>query len=144
VKLYSIHFDDASIVFKLDSAYSGTQLNDTVTGTEGACEITTEHHLIVDDSVFATIQVGSNNDAAQTVSVANVTENRITFNMADTTSKDLGISTIDLDSLGEVQSAINYLDAAIEKINDAHDNIGSLQNRLEFPRPTACPRTCWF
>jgi flagellin len=61
-----------------------------------------------------------------------VTENRITFNMADATSEGLGISTIDLDSLGEAQSAINYLDAAIQKVNDERSNIGSLQNRFEF------------
>jgi flagellin len=52
--------------------------------------------------------------------------------MADTTSEGLGISTIDLDSLGEAQSAINYLDAAIQKVNDERSNIGSLQNRFEF------------
>ena len=102
--MYSLHFDNASIVFKLDSVYSGTQLNDTVTGTEGAYEITTEHRLIVDDSVFTTIQAGANNYA--TASVAPMWPgNRIAFNMADTSSKGLGISAIDLDSLGEVQSA---------------------------------------
>jgi flagellin len=61
-----------------------------------------------------------------------VTENRITFNIADATSEGLGISTTDLDALGSAQSAINYLDAAIEKINDERGNIGSLQNRFEF------------
>ena len=72
--------------------------------------------------MFTTVQVGSNNDAGQAHSVASVgadvTENRITFNLADATSAGLGISTIDLDSLGEAQSAINYLDAAIQKVND--------------------------
>ena len=71
--------------------------------------------------------------------------------MAETTSKGLGVSAIDLDSLGEVQSAINYLDAAIEKINDVHDSIGSLQNRLKFAssnlpnsmqNSAACMSTC--
>ena len=85
---------------------------------------------------FTTVQVGANNDADQAHSVASVgddaTENRITFNIADTTSEGLGISTIDLDSLGEAQSAINYLDAAIQKVNDERSNIGSLQNRFEF------------
>ena len=136
MKLYSIHFDDASIVFKLDSAYSGTQLNDTVTGTEGEHTLSSAHNLIVDDSVFTTVQVGSNNDAGQAHSVAsvgdNVTENRITFNIADATSEGLGISTTDLSALGGAQSAINYLDAAIQKVNDERSNIGSLQNRFEF------------
>ena len=134
--MYSIHFDDASIVLKLDSAYSGTQLNDTVTGTEGACEITTEHHLIVDDSVFTTVQVGAYNDAGQAASVASagdkVTENRITFNISDATSKGLGIEDSGVDALADAQRAVNALDSAIEKVNDERSNIGSLQNRFEF------------
>ena len=89
--------------------------------------------------MFTTIQVGSNNDADETASVAsvgaNMIENRITFNtfnIADATSEGLGIPTTDLSELGDAQSDINYLDAAIEKINDGRGNIGSLQNRLEF------------
>ena len=136
-----IHFDDAGIVFKLDSSYNkaSSALEVTVGGSEGAWTIDSadQHHLIVDsDEEFTTVQVGANNDAeapAGQASVAdNVTENRITFNIADTTSEGLGISTIDLDSLGEAQSAINYLDAAIQKVNDERSNIGSLQNRFEF------------
>jgi len=92
--------------------------------------------LVVNDGAFTTVQVGSNNDAdrpASDASVgANTTENRITYNMADATSEGLGISTIDLDSLDDAQSAINYLDSAIAKVNDERGNIGSLQNRFEF------------
>ena len=90
----------------------------------------------VDDGNYMTIQVGSNNDAdrpASDASVdANVTENRITFNLADATSEGLAIAGIDLDSLGDAQSAVNSLDAAIAKVNDERSNIGSLQNRFEF------------
>ena len=86
--------------------------------------------------MFTTIQVCSNNDADKTASVAsvgaNMIENSITFNMADAISEGLGISTADLSELGEAQSAINCLDAAIERINDERGNIGSQQNRLEF------------
>ena len=86
--------------------------------------------------MFTPIQVSSNNDADETASVAsvgaNMIENRITFNMADAISEGLGISTIGLSELGEAQSSINYLDAAIERINDERGNIGSQQNRLEF------------
>jgi len=133
-----IHFDDAGIVLKLASGYDGTSLDETPTGVTGGVTLATadQHKFTVDDSVFTTVQVGSNNDADQAASVAsvgdNVTENRITFNIADATSEGLGISTIDLDSLGEAQSAINYLDAAIQKVNDERSNIGSLQNRFEF------------
>jgi flagellin len=93
-------------------------------------------NFTVDDGNFMTIQVGANNDAGKPsldASVgANVTENRITFNLADATSEGLAIANIDLDSLGEAQSAINSLDAAIAKVNDERSNIGSLQNRFEF------------
>ena len=115
-----IQFDEAGIVVKLASDYS------SLDGSK----------LVVNDGAFTTVQVSSNNDAdaaAGQASVgANVTENRITFNIADTTSEGLGISTIDLDSLGDAQSAINYLDSAIAKVNDERSNIGSLQNRFEF------------
>jgi flagellin len=90
----------------------------------------------VDDGNYMTIQVGADNDSARPASDAsvgaNVTENRITFNLADATSEGLAIDSIDLDSLGDAQSAINSLDAAIQKINDERSNIGALQNRFEY------------
>ena len=137
VKGNEIHFDDAGIVFKLGVDYTGSQLDATVTAWGTISDPSTHHKLVVDsDAEFTTIQVGSNNDADHASTLAsvgdNVTENRITYNIAETTSEGLGISTIDLDSLGDAQSAINYLDSAIAKINDERSNIGSLQNRLEF------------
>jgi flagellin len=86
----------------------------------------------VDDGNYMTIQVGASNDADHPASNAGATENRITFNLADTTSEGLAIAGIDLDSLGDAQSAINSLDAAIQKINDERSNIGALQNRFEY------------
>ncbi len=142
-----IQFDDAGLVLTLDTSYgtgtsAGTGVASVVTTAAGGFSIATSAggggstNFTVDDSNFTTVQVGSNNDADQAASVAsvgaNATENRITFNIADATSEGLGISTTDLDSLGDAQSAINYLDAAIEKINDERGNIGSLQNRFEF------------
>jgi len=114
-----INFDDLGIV--TDTSLIDGSGTDTFT---------------VDDGNYMTIQVGSNNDAdrpASDASVdANVTENRITFNLADATSEGLAIAGIDLDSLGDAQSAVNSLDAAIAMVNDERSNIGSLQNRFEF------------
>ena len=119
-----VNFDEVGIAIKLDSAAaSGTDY------AKGALNGLTLH---VDDGDFTTIQVGSNNDSSVPHDDAAVTENRITFNVGNATSEGLGISTIDLDSLGEAQSAINYLDSAIAKVNDERSNIGSLQNRFEF------------
>ena len=84
------------------------------------------------------MQVGANNDAAHSGAYASdaddhgVTENRITFNISDTTSKGLGIQDSGVDALADAQRAVNELDAAIEKVNDERGNIGSLQNRFEF------------
>ena len=143
-----IQFDDAGLVLTLDTSYgtgtsAGTGVASTATETAaGVYNIATSAggtqlgNFTVDDSVFTSVQVGANNDADQAASVASVgdsvTENRITFNLADTTSEGLGISTVDLTSLGDAQSAVNYLDAAIQKVNDERSNIGSLQNRFEF------------
>jgi flagellin len=82
--------------------------------------------------------VGANNDAAHSGAYASdaddhgVTENRITFNISDTTSKGLGIQDSGVSALANAQRAVNELDAAIEKVNDERGNIGSLQNRFEF------------
>ena len=69
------------------------------------------------------IQVGANNVAL---------EDRIAFGISDHTSVGLDISSVDLDSLADAQSAINKLDTAINKVNDSRGNIGALQNRFEF------------
>jgi flagellin len=69
------------------------------------------------------IQVGANNVDL---------EDRIGFGISDHTSVGLDISSVDLDSLADAQSAINKLDTAINKVNDSRGNIGALQNRFEF------------
>merc|ERR1712093_271027 len=91
-----------------------------------------EYEFSVDDGSYMTIQVGANNDADHSAANPGATENRITFNLADATSEGLAIEGIDLDSLGDAQSAINSLDAAIQKVNDERSNIGALQNRFEY------------
>jgi flagellin len=108
-----INFDDLGIVTKTLSSGSASSFS-------------------VDDGNYMTIQVGAGNDADHPASNAGATENRITFNLADSTSEGLAIAGIDLDSLGDAQSAINSLDAAIQKVNDERSNIGALQNRFEY------------
>merc|ERR1712225_155611 len=104
----------------------GSQINfdelGIVTDTSGLT--TGAKSFSVDDGNYMTIQVGANNDADHSAANPGATENRITFNLADATSEGLAISGIDLDSLGDAQSAINSLDAAIQKVNDERSNIG--------------------
>ena len=112
----------------------GSQINfdelGIVTDTSGLT--TGAKSFSVDDGNYMTIQVGANNDADHSAANPGATENRITFNLADATSEGLAINGIDLDSLGDAQSAINSLDAAIQKVNDERSNIGALQNRFEY------------
>merc|ERR1712225_170232 len=112
----------------------GSQINfdelGIVTDTSGLT--TGAKSFSVDDGNYMTIQVGANNDADHSAANPGATENRITFNLADATSEGLAIDGIDLDSLGDAQSAINSLDAAIQKVNDERSNIGALQNRFEY------------
>ena len=117
-----LNFDDLGITLELGSQF----------------ETIYDEDFSITQGTFTTVQVGANNDAAHSGAYASdaddhgVTENRITFNISDTTSKGLGISDSDLGGLGNAQRAVNELDAAIEKVNDERGNIGSLQNRFEF------------
>jgi flagellin len=85
---------------------------------------------------FVTMQTGAYNDAHHAASLASdgaqLTENRITLNISDATSKGLGIEDSGANTLADAQRAVNALDSAIEKVNDERSNIGSLQNRFEF------------
>merc|ERR1712058_66445 len=107
-------------------------------GTAGGGTPAETHKFSITQGTFTTVQVGANNDAAHSGADASdaddqgVTENRITFNISDTTAKGLGIEDSGVDALAEAQRAVNELDAAIEKVNDERGNIGSLQNRFEF------------
>merc|ERR1712230_186889 len=90
-----------------------------------------EYEFSVDDGNYMTIQVGANNDADHSAANPGATENRITFNLADATSEGLAIDGIDLDSLGDAQSAINSLDAAIQKVNDERSNISASLSTIQ-------------
>jgi len=117
-----LNFDDLGITLELGSQF----------------ETIYDEEFSITQGTFTTVQVGANNDAAHSGAYASdaddhgVTENRITFNISDTTSKGLGIQDSGVDALADAQRAVNELDAAIEKVNDERGNIGSLQNRFEF------------
>jgi flagellin len=110
----------------------GSQINFDELGIVTDTLSSSSSSFSVDDGNYMTIQVGANNDADHSAANPGATENRITFNLADATSEGLAIEGIDLDSLGDAQSAINSLDAAIQKVNDERSNIGALQNRFEY------------
>ena len=130
-----LNFDELGVSIELGADFAN------ITTSTNSGTLSTGNYFTVDNSNFTTVQVGSNNDAGQAAATASeatvdgtgtVTENRITFNISDATSKGLGISDSDLNGLGNAQRAINELDSAIAKVNDERSNIGSLQNRFEF------------
>ena len=84
-----------------------------------SCDLS-DKEFAVDAGV--TVQVGADNN----------NNNQISFGIRSHKAGDLGLSSADLgDDIGNAQTAITTLDAAIKEVNDARSNVGSLQNRLE-------------
>jgi len=125
-----LNFDELGITIELGQNFKTLSTGNATTGDVGAS------NFKVTQGNFVTMQVGADNDAGQAASVASdgtqLTENRITLNISDATSKGLGIEDSGLNALADAQRAVNALDSAIEKVNDERSNIGSLQNRFEF------------
>jgi len=130
-----LNFDELGITIELDSQFLNINDQNEVDAAAGG-EPTATHKFTVTQGDFVTMQIGAYNDADHAGSLASdgtqLTENRITLNISDATSKGLGIEDSGLDALAEAQRAVNALDSAIEKVNDERSNIGSLQNRFEF------------
>jgi len=141
-----LNFDQLGITIELGQNF--TDLNDNAhkgaaaTASDGipaGAELGDASFKVTQGS-FTTMQVGSDNDADHAAGdssdvngpASDVTENRITLNISDATSKGLGISDSEVSSLSDSQRSINELDAAIAKVNDERSNIGALQNRFEY------------
>jgi len=137
-----LNFDQLGIKLMVGE-YFGSEVeiivNNSGFGGEGAV-ILNAQQFSVNQGHFATMQVGANNDASHASwdssdpngPAATSSENRITFNISDASTKGLGLSSSGVDSLADSQRSINAIDSAIEKINDERSNIGALQNRFEF------------
>merc|ERR1712036_39795 len=113
------------------SDVEGNQINFDELGIVTDTLSSSSSSFSVDDGNYMTIQVGANNDADHSAANPGATENRITFNLADATSEGLAIDGIDLDSLGDAQSAINSLDAAIQKVSASLSTIQDADFAIE-------------
>ena len=80
------------------------------------------YHTLGNSTSDFTLQIGANNS----------TDDQMTFDIDSVTTDSLRLSNTDVDSLGDAQSTINALDAAIDFINDQRSNLGAITNRLEF------------
>jgi len=132
-----LNFHKLGITIELGSQFESIDDQNEVTNEDGVPNPPTiTHKFAVTQGDFVTMQIGAYNDADHTGSLASdgtkLTENRITLNLSDATSRGLGIQDSGVDALAEAQRAVNALDSAIEKVNDERSNIGSLQNRFEF------------
>jgi len=137
-----LNFDQLGIKLMVGE-YFGSEVeiivNNSGFGGEGAV-ILNAQQFSVNQGHFATMQVGANNDASHASwdssdpngPAATSSENRITLNISDASTKGLGLSSSGVDSLADSQRSINAIDSAIKKINDERGNIGALQNRFEF------------
>ena len=106
-----------------NSVLNFDELGVTITGqpTATLADDVNGKEFVVDAGV--TVQVGADNN----------NNNQIGFGIRSHKAVDLGLSSADLgDDIGNAQTAITTLDAAIKEVNDARSNVGSLQNRLEF------------
>ena len=134
-----LNFDQLGITIELGADFADAVEGTASTGVPASGEIGADYFEVTQGS-FTTMQVGSNNDADHAAGhssdvngpASDVTENRITLNISDATSKGLGISDSEVSSLSDSQRSINELDAAIAKVNDERSNIGALQNRFEY------------
>jgi len=98
--------------------------NDSTSAAAALSSATTSSQFTIDGG--ATIQVGANNVEL---------EDRLRFSIGDhraDESTGLNLTSTNLTALGDAQSAINELDAAITKVNDSRGNIGAMQNRFEY------------
>ena len=103
-----INFNDLGVELTVNDAYDDGDLNgetfEIVAGSGG------------------NFQVGADNAA----------NNRITFNIGDSSSSGLSIASSALDTITNAQSAIDLIDTAIDLVNDERGSLGAIQNRLEF------------
>ena len=130
-----LNFDELGITLELGQKFKHLEGGTATSGVPDLGEIGASKFDVTQGD-FVTMQIGAYNDAHHRGSLASdgtqLTENRITLNLSDATSRGLGIQDSGVDALAEAQRAVNALDSAIEKVNDERSNIGSLQNRFEF------------
>ena len=117
-----VQFDELGITLKLEADFEACVSSD---------DSSLQQATITVEGVYQdiTLQVGANSDDDGSWSGG---PDKLKFNLGSITDEGLGISLSELNSLGNAQSAINQLDAAIAKVNDERSNVGALQNRLEF------------
>ncbi len=104
------NFSAFGIKIALDDSYAAGELSGTT--------------VLVSGSSGATFQVGADNNAY----------NQIGFSIGNlkATGSTLGLNDQGVDSQSNAQSAIDYIDTAIDAVNTQRSNLGAVQNRLGY------------
>ena len=106
----TVNFSDLGITLTLNSAYSDTTLDGT--------------KIVVDSGSGGVFQVGADNSS----------NNRISFSIGNlkATGSTLGLSSADISTRSNAQSAIDSIDTAIDAVNTQRSSLGAVQNRLNY------------
>lgn len=106
----TVNFSQLGVTLTLNEAYDDTDLDGLIVG--------------VDAGSGGSFQVGADNDA----------NNRISFSIGNlkATGSNLSLSTDDISTRANAQSAIDNIDSAVNSVNSQRATLGSVQNRLSF------------
>jgi flagellin len=76
---------------------------------------------------------GTTTQVAVQVGIQNATSSRITIDLGELTTSELGVgaATLDLGSVTGAQTAITEIDEALDTVNGYRSDLGSVQNRLD-------------
>ena len=104
------NFSELGISLTLNAAYDDQDLDGKI--------------VVVDSGDGGQFQVGADNDA----------NNRISFSIGNlkATGSTLSLSSADISSRSNAQTALTSIDAAINQVNSQRSSLGSVQNRLGY------------
>jgi flagellin len=74
---------------------------------------------------------GTTTQIAVQVGIQNDTSSRVTIELGDLTTTTLALTTTELDTAANAQSAIDDIDTALDSVNTYRSELGSVQNRLD-------------
>lgn len=113
------NIDDANATAATKEKYDGLTI--TVTLDTSYASATTSGEVTVTDSNTLSLQIGSENEDSQ----------RVSLQVGDMSSNGLGIDGISIATQEDAQSAIDTIKAAIKTVSATRADLGALQNRLE-------------
>jgi len=116
--------------------YSAVPLDFALSGSGGSVGENFRDIYAPNILAYASTKVGSPESSSQQfnfqIDTNNTAKNQLSVSIECVTVESLSLSDKNLTKLGDAQSTINSLDAAINFINDQRSNLGAVTNRLEF------------